>query len=468
MDQGLNIAVANRVKFLVSVREGIRKFPLLLRRPALLRLWLITARRAYIGLGVVLVSMTLLAPPAASFLADTIYPKKLVAAPVFYFVKSYRIVSNPRGDQLYLQLLMGGWAISLAVVAALFLGQIPNAIALGKDRAEFLLAKSARLSESAPEDSIRFRIMAEDLLVRGSEVTVLGERIVSTMPIGGLQSGTTNFIGAHDRYRLDRVTGGGGMGTVYAGYDTVLQRLVAIKQLFRHVVDDVQQLGRFRREGLALAKLNHNHIVPIYDLFDDDHSFWLVMELLTGGSLDERIKEQKKLGVEDSVAITTCIAQALEFAHSKGFVHRDVKPMNVLFSADGTPKLTDFGTVKLERSSFHTHEGVIVGSPGYLSPEQANGASVDNRSDIYSLGISLYQMLTGKVPFEGDTSSILAQHLTKAPQPPRELNKNIPGKLESVIMVMLEKKPECRYQSIGEFMTALCYAAPVDPAQALG
>lgn len=460
--------MAKRVKFLVSVREGIRNFPLLLRRPALLRLWLTTARRAYIGLGVVLVLMTLVAPPAASFLAETIYPKKLIASPVFYFVKTYRTVPNPRADQLYLQLLMGSWAVGLSFVAALFLGQIPGAIALGKDRAEFLLAKAARLSESSPEDSMRFRMMADDLLLKGSEVTVLGERIVSTMPIGGIPSGTTNFIGAHDRYRLDRVTGGGGMGTVYAGYDTVLQRLVAIKQLFRHVVDDVQQLSRFRREGLALAKLSHNHIVPIYDLFDDEQSFWLVMELLTGGSLDERIKEMQKLSVEDSVTITTCIAQALEFAHSKGFVHRDVKPMNILFSADGTPKLTDFGAVKLERSSFHTHEGIIVGSPGYLSPEQANGAPVDNRSDIYSLGISLYQMLTGKVPFEGDTNSILAQHLTTTPQPPRELNKTIPGKLESVIMVMLEKKPECRYQSIGEFMTALCYAVPVETEQALG
>ena len=460
--------MAERVKFLVSVREGARNFPLLLQKPALLRLWLITARRAYIGLGVVLVLMTLAAPPAASFLANTIYPEKLVAEPVFYFVKSYRFVSNPRGDQLYLQLLMGSWAIGLAVVAGLFLGQIPNAIALGKDRAEFLLAKAARLSESAPEDSMRSRLMAENLLVEGGEVTVLGERIVSTLPIGGIPSGKTNFIGDHDRYRLDRVAGGGGMGTVYAGYDTVLQRLVAIKQLFRHVVIDVQQLGRFRREGLALAKLNHNHIVPIYDLFDDAQSFWLVMELLTGGSLDERIKEQQKLSVADSVAITTCIAQALEFAHSKGFVHRDVKPMNILFSADGTPKLTDFGAVKLERSSFHTQEGMVVGSPGYLSPEQANGAPVDNRSDIYSLGISLYQMLTGRVPFEGDTSSILAQHLTKAPRPPRELNKNIPGQLESVILIMLEKKPESRYQSIGEFMTALCYAAPANPELALG
>ena len=156
-----------------------------------------------------------------------------------------------------------------------------------------------------------------------------------------------------------------------------------------------------------------------------------------------------------SVDVACKIAAGLGFAHNLGMVHRDVKPMNILFTSAGTPKLADFGNAKIAVPSVHTQYGVTLGSPMYMSPEQAAGETVDHRSDIYSLGISLYHMLTGKVPFDGDLGAILAKHISQAPQAPNELNEDISDELAATVLTMISKKPDDRYQDTDQLITAL-------------
>jgi serine/threonine-protein kinase len=179
------------------------------------------------------------------------------------------------------------------------------------------------------------------------------------------------------------------------------------------------------------------------------------MELLIGGSFADKIDGQSAMDVGDCVAIIGDVAAGLAFAHRHGVVHRDVKPMNILFAADATPKLTDFGSAKLTESIVHTREGMTLGSPAYMSPEQITGAPVGYCSDIYSLGVSLYQALTGTVPFEGDTSSILAQHVNQPPRAPSELNPAIPDLLDEVLLIMLSKAAEDRFQDAESVISAL-------------
>ena len=251
------------------------------------------------------------------------------------------------------------------------------------------------------------------------------------------------------------------MGVVHAGYDTVLKRPVALKQLFGHLVNDPEQRERFRQEATALAAVTHNHIVGIYDLVEDSGCFWIVMELLTGGSLGDKLRDGTALAVAHSVDVTCKIADGLGYAHSQDMVHRDVKPMNILFTSAGTPKLADFGNAKIAVPSVHTQHGVTLGSPMYMSPEQAAGETVDSRSDIYSLGISLYHMLTGKVPFDDDLGAILAKHISQAPQAPNELNEDISDELAATVLTMISKKPDHRYQDTDQLITALRHSIAI-------
>ncbi|HQQ64172.1 MAG TPA: serine/threonine-protein kinase, partial [Pseudomonadales bacterium] len=230
------------------------------------------------------------------------------------------------------------------------------------------------------------------------------------------------YIGPNKRYRVERLLASGGMGSVHKGFDTVLQRPVAIKELDINLSGDQEQTGRFRQEALALAGLAHPYIVPVYDLLDDNQHFWIVMELLTGGDLEKRIA-QNPPDIRTATRIIRAVAEGLAFAHNKGIVHRDIKPMNILLNEEGIPKLVDFGIAKLAQSQHsvvQTRDGLSLGSPTYMSPEQAAGKKdIDKRADIYALGITFYKVLAGEVPFTGDVSEVMAQHITQAPRSPR-------------------------------------------------
>jgi serine/threonine-protein kinase len=252
------------------------------------------------------------------------------------------------------------------------------------------------------------------------------------------------------RYRIQRKLGAGGMADVYLAEDQELGRRVAIKILDGRHANDAQFIERFRREAKNAAALNHPNIVSIYDRGNAEDTYYIAMEYLDGRTLKELIVGHGAAPVRVAIEYARQILSALRFAHRHGIVHRDIKPHNVLVDGEGRVKVTDFGIARAGASQM-TETGSIVGTAQYLSPEQARGGEVDQRSDLYSLGVVLYELLTGKTPFEGDTPvEIAMKHLSATPKPPSELRKDIPPELDMVVLRALAKDPNERYQSADE------------------
>jgi eukaryotic-like serine/threonine-protein kinase len=252
------------------------------------------------------------------------------------------------------------------------------------------------------------------------------------------------------RYRILRKLGTGGMANVYLAEDEVLGRRVAIKILNdRHAGDD-QFVERFRREAKNAASLSHPNIVSIYDRGEAEGTYYIAMEYLDGRSLKELIVARGPAPIHLAVDYTRQILAAIRFAHRHGIVHRDIKPHNVLVDGEGRLKVTDFGIARAGVSQM-TEAGSIIGTAQYLSPEQAKGAPVDQTSDLYSVGVVLYELLTGEVPFTGDTPvEIAMKHLSTAPEPPSSKRADVPRDLDMVVMRALGKDPSERYQSAEE------------------
>jgi eukaryotic-like serine/threonine-protein kinase len=269
------------------------------------------------------------------------------------------------------------------------------------------------------------------------------------------------------RYRIVRKLGAGGMADVYLAEDQELGRRVAIKILNGRHANDDQFIERFRREAKNAAALNHPNIVSIYDRGEAEDTYYIAMEYLDGRTLKELIVGHGQAPVRVAVEYARQILSALRFAHRHGIVHRDIKPHNVLVDREGRVKVTDFGIARAGTSQM-TETGSIVGTAQYLSPEQARGGEVDQRSDLYSLGVVLYELVTGKTPFEGDTPvEIAMKHLSNTPQTPSELRSDIPSELDMVIMRALAKDPEARYQSADEMeadLERVARGAPVAAA----
>jgi beta-lactam-binding protein with PASTA domain/predicted Ser/Thr protein kinase len=269
------------------------------------------------------------------------------------------------------------------------------------------------------------------------------------------------------RYRIERKLGAGGMANVYLAEDQELGRRVAIKILNDRHANDEQFVERFRREAKNAAALSHPNIVSIYDRGEAEGTYYIAMEYLDGRSLKELIVGRGPAPVNVAVEYARQILSALRFAHRHGIVHRDIKPHNVLVDNEGRVKVTDFGIARAGTSQM-TEAGSIVGTAQYLSPEQARGAPTDQRSDLYSLGIVLYELLTGEAPFEGDTPvEIAMRHLSTVPEPPSSLRPDLPRALDLVVMRALAKDPEDRYQSAEEMdadLERVARGAPVAAA----
>src|SRR2546421_8446484 len=213
------------------------------------------------------------------------------------------------------------------------------------------------------------------------------------------------------RYRLEARIGAGGMSTVYRALDGTLQRQVAIKLMNREVSSDSDQLERFRREARSVAQLSHPHIVGVIDAGEDDGRPYIVLEYVEGETLKDRIRRMGRLPVDEAIAYAIEIARALGCAHAHGIVHRDVKPQNVLIDEEGSAKVTDFGIARSLHEEGLTADGRVLGTTDYVSPEQALGQDVDGQSDIYSLGVVLFEMLSGQVPFKGESQvSVAMKH----------------------------------------------------------
>lgn len=268
------------------------------------------------------------------------------------------------------------------------------------------------------------------------------------------------------RYRLEDLLASGGMAQVWQGTDEVLQRQVAVKLLHTHLAADATFVARFRQEAVAAARLAHPGIVAIYDTCSEDGLEAIVMELVPGRTLRQRLDDAEPIDPWQAAGLAAQVADALDAAHSAGLVHRDIKPANVLLSGDGRVKVADFGIAKAVAEADLTQPGLMVGTAKYLAPEQVRGEPIDARTDLYSLGVVLYEMLCGRPPFQGDTDAATAlMRLQKDPLRPRQVRPGVPRPLEDVVVRALARDPAERYQSATEMRAALL-AAGAAPTEA--
>jgi serine/threonine protein kinase len=265
------------------------------------------------------------------------------------------------------------------------------------------------------------------------------------------------------RYEILSRIGGGGMAVVYKAKDILLHRNVAIKVLSESLSNDQEFVRRFDREAQAAASLSHPNIVNVYDVGQDGHIHYIVMELVEGQTLKQLILERGMLSTAEAGDIAAQICDGLQHAHDNQIVHRDIKPHNILIGTNGRAKVTDFGIARAASSQTITQTGSVMGSVHYFSPEQARGGQIGAKADIYSLGIVLYEMLTGELPFDGDSAiSIALKHLQEPVLDPREINDKIPESMVNIVMRALEKDPEMRYTSVKAMMQDIHYALQFD------
>src|SRR5215469_8982802 len=256
-------------------------------------------------------------------------------------------------------------------------------------------------------------------------------------------------------YQIIELLGEGGVGRVHAAFDTVLEREVAIKSLRPELLNDQSFLERFRNEATHLARLNHPNITTLHSLFSEGHNLYMVMERVRGQSLDELLRARgARIGIRDSLTLITQIADGLAYAHSMNVIHRDIKPANLMITDTGLVKIMDFGIARARGSQRLTRDGGIVGTLPYMAPEQLRGEPGDERSDLYSLAIVLYEMLAGHVPFAAATDYALMQAQIHA-RPPRLHLPDLAPDVESALLQALAKKPEHRFDSVQAFRDTL-------------
>jgi serine/threonine-protein kinase len=271
----------------------------------------------------------------------------------------------------------------------------------------------------------------------------------------------TNLTGqTMGKYRITAQLGRGGMAEVYKAYQPSLDRYVALKVMHSHLANDEDFIGRFEREAAAVARLRHPNIVQVHDFDVEGDRYYMVMEFVEGPTLKAELKERstqsQPFTLPETNHIFSALASAIDYAHSRGMVHRDLKPSNIMFTEDGQVVLTDFGIARMMGDSHITLTGQVMGTPAYMSPEQGQGKRGDERSDIYSLGVILYEMATGRVPFEADTPfAIIMKHISQPLPPPTAVNPNVPDSVERIICKALSKDPDDRYQASGQMARAL-------------
>ncbi|MDE2576270.1 MAG: serine/threonine protein kinase, partial [Rhodospirillales bacterium] len=259
------------------------------------------------------------------------------------------------------------------------------------------------------------------------------------------------------KYELRATLGRGAMGTVYEGWDPVISRKVAIKTVRlpdAHDEEAQEELARFKREAQAAGRLSHPNIVGVFDYGETAEIAYIVMEYIDGQSLKAVLDRKERFPVEEILRVMEQLLSGLQFSHERGVVHRDIKPANIMLTSGGQVKIADFGIARIESSSM-TQAGTVLGTPAYMSPEQFMGQTVDARTDIYSSGVMLYQLLTGERPFEGSMSAIMHKALNTEPPRPSDLSVTAPSALDAVVARAMARRPEQRYPDAAAFARAL-------------
>jgi serine/threonine protein kinase len=258
------------------------------------------------------------------------------------------------------------------------------------------------------------------------------------------------------RYELEELLGAGGMSSVFKARDTLLERHVALKILHPHFTEDEQYVERFRREARAVASLSHPNIVTILDRGEDEGRQFIVFELVEGRTLAEALHDEGRLPVRRALEIAIQVARGLGFAHEQGLIHRDVKPQNVILNGDGRAKVTDFGIARSLDVQGVTQSGAVLGTSNYIAPEQASGRPVDRTTDVYSLGVVLFELLTGQVPFPGESFVAVAmQHVSEPPPSVLEVRPDVPVRVARAVDRALEKDPAERFPTMDAFAAEL-------------
>jgi tRNA A-37 threonylcarbamoyl transferase component Bud32 len=270
------------------------------------------------------------------------------------------------------------------------------------------------------------------------------------------------------KYELRRILGKGAMGTVYEGFDPIIARQVAIKTVRLPDPDDVEaqdELARFKREAQAAGRLSHPNIVGVFDYGETPELAYIVMEFVDGTSLKDVVDKKERFEMAEVVRIMDSLMAGLQFSHDRGVVHRDIKPANIMLTKSGEVKIADFGIARIESSSM-TQAGTMLGTPSYMSPEQFMGQTVDSRTDLYSSGVMLYQLLTGEKPFEGGLTAIMHKVLNTEPPPPSALSVTVPHAFDNVVQKAMAKRPADRFATANEFAATLRAAFTAKPVAA--
>ncbi len=414
-----------------AASRGARLLPEVVRRPSLFGRWLARAHAAWLFALAFALFVWAGLPALSEGLADRYPPIVTEKSRLFGLLERKESRPDPRLAIRRRQLEGVVWASGIAGLAVLLLAALPAAVSAGTSAPAS--APARRPSEAA---------------LRPAEVSFDPESGADsrTLPLPAAEAADAGVL-VSPRYRRFEEIGRGGMGVVYRAHDLELDRAVALKVLPFHAGDRPEVTRRFRQEARLLARLGHPNVVNVYDFFEADARLWMVLELVRGGNLADEMKRWGgTVPVRRALGFARQIAQGLAHAHGQGIVHRDVKPTNVLLMPEPDPiaKLTDFGIAKLSDATPHTQAGTLIGSARYMSPELAAGEAGDERADAYALGVTIFELIAGRAPFEGEVRSILARQISEPAPPLREHAPAAPKALESLVARLLAKHPEER------------------------
>jgi tRNA A-37 threonylcarbamoyl transferase component Bud32 len=475
----------------IKTLDSIRLSPKMVRKPKLFLYWLFSARWAQIALLLVVLGLPSFIPTILDAHLEKLFPP-IIEKKYLGIIK--RAKPNPllENSQKIARLVL--WSGSGGFVMLLLVLHIPQAIrkttaiarkreheadalADSKPLSSMMLYNSALslVSDQTLESSITQKIKSIDrrisrrihLKESRENKNLLGlTTVAETKKIESFTQSSDNIrwisdniqpdcIGPNDRYLIRNELGRGAMGIVYCAQDQVLDRDVALKKLPSDLREDTDLIRRFKQEARALARLSHPHIVQVYDFVQESDQAWIAMELIEGKNLADYLQVQSTIPISETVRLATQMAEGLAYAHERGVIHRDFKPANVILSDAGAAKITDFGLAKIAQSSVHTQIGSLLGSPAYMSPEQIQGKVVDAYSDTYAAGVTLYEMISGRLPFTGDFESIVAQKITQNPIPLSDLNGEIPEQLKHLVFQMLAKESHQRPENMNKVAEVL-------------